>query len=349
MISLNKNSANNFHNLRDKPFLYKNLKNEMKNGFKIQNNNYLNNNKGEIIKEVKKYRLKVKNFEEIALNKKEINNYYLIGQFDRKFLILKNKISGNLLIFDQHAVHERVMYESLKSILFAKLKFEFNDLKKMNLKKESMKYKKRDLIPNFNDHCLKNSSYIDVNTEILFIKDLNKEYDFLFSKVYCRHSLKDPISLDIKLINLDFNFLSMKEFKKYSILNFEIERKRNTLIISKVPIVFNKILDKFESIELLLNIFNFFSEIFYCNNNIERDLNFDEIINENKLKVKNISFLVNFIFVKFLKTKACRSSIRFGDRLDFFISSKIIKHLFNCFNPFTCAHGRYNFFIIKKQ
>jgi DNA mismatch repair ATPase MutL len=50
-----------------------------------------------------------------SLEKSEISQLKLIGQFDKKFLILcvKNKI----VILDQHAIHERILYEFYSLLL----------------------------------------------------------------------------------------------------------------------------------------------------------------------------------------------------------------------------------------
>jgi DNA mismatch repair ATPase MutL len=69
-----------------------------------------------------------------CLEKSEISQLKLIGQFDKKFLILclKNKI----VILDQHAIHERILYEFYSLLL----KKEFLNLDTDETEKNLSKY-----------------------------------------------------------------------------------------------------------------------------------------------------------------------------------------------------------------
>ncbi len=46
------------------------------------------------------------------------------------------------------------------------------------------------------------------------------------------------------------------------------------------------------------------------------------------------------LYKEILKSKACRSSIMFGDKLEQEKCKELVKKLGNCKDPFRCAHGR---------
>lgn len=53
---------------------------------------------------------------EQRVTKQDMNNWQVIGQLDRKFILVCNRQTpskDNLLILDQHAVHERIQLEAL--------------------------------------------------------------------------------------------------------------------------------------------------------------------------------------------------------------------------------------------
>ena len=52
------------------------------------------------------------------LSKNELNEMKLIGQFDNKFVIMVRRKDNAIVIFDQHVVHERILYEFYSSLLF---------------------------------------------------------------------------------------------------------------------------------------------------------------------------------------------------------------------------------------
>lgn len=53
------------------------------------------------------------NKEVISFTKKIFDNIEVIGQLDKKFIITIKKGGNMLIVFDQHAVHERVRLEQL--------------------------------------------------------------------------------------------------------------------------------------------------------------------------------------------------------------------------------------------
>lgn len=49
----------------------------------------------------------------INLNRNLFENLEIIGQLDKKFIVAKDVEENMLLVFDQHAVHERIRLEKL--------------------------------------------------------------------------------------------------------------------------------------------------------------------------------------------------------------------------------------------
>ena len=48
-----------------------------------------------------------------------------------------------------------------------------------------------------------------------------------------------------------------------------------------------------------------------------------------------------------IKTKACHTAIRFGDKLTLGQCQSLIERLLKCKNPFRCAHSRFNVCILE--
>ncbi|VUZ47626.1 unnamed protein product, partial [Hymenolepis diminuta] len=56
-------------------------------------------------------------------------------------------------------------------------------------------------------------------------------------------------------------------------------------------------------------------------------------------QTEGITYL-NAAVTTILQMKACKSAIQFGDRLSRREQFELLKQLFQCFQPFHCAHGR---------
>lgn len=181
------------------------------------------------------------------LKKSDLSNLSLIGQFDKKFLIFYRLSDCSIIFFDQHAVHERVLYEYYQELLFNEF---------------------------FNDNKNKNCDYNEVK--------LN-----LFNDIYGKYNLKKPIEIKNKTFGIEikkFNdsFLFQKNLNKQNFLGFswEYSKKNDLLIFFAVPIIF----DKIHKIEVLLEIFgniiNNINDFMKCFKNKEKNVlkYFDNVI-----------------------------------------------------------------------
>ena len=247
--------------------------------------------------------IKLRKYIGAKLKSQEMINYYILGQFDGKFLLLKNKITKSIMILDQHAIHERILYES----------FTNNLLKTINP-----------------SHILyqQNNQYN------------MRKYEFLFKSAYSFHTLKKPIKLLIKSISIDnFDYLLIEG--NNNILNFHIFCDKNHIMILSAPIIFDNIILDEEAVELLLNILLNFNNIF---TKVRRSNSIEVVICNTSYYIDK--YILIDIFSKQIKSKACRNAIMFNDILDHDIMNEIFNQIQKCENPFICAHGRHNFFIL---
>jgi DNA mismatch repair ATPase MutL len=101
-----------------------------------------------------------------------------------------------------------------------------------------------------------------------------------------------------------------------------------------LPIIFDKLLGR----EIYLNIFKKLLE------------NFKYIVNYNnsEFSIKNDSLLLD-LFISIIKSKSCRDAVKFNEELDMVFIESLINNLGECMNPFLCAHGRHNFFILVEN
>jgi DNA mismatch repair ATPase MutL len=234
------------------------------------------------------------------LEKKIIKKLKIIGQFDKKFLICMNHDDNSIVIFDQHAVHERILYEFYSNLLL------------------------NELTPG-SEQCYKTIK------ENMVLKNL-------FQHVYSKCFLKSPIIFENhSLINNKTSILKFDPTQLNSLFHFEFYLKKNKIYLISVPIIFDKFFDK----EVYLEIF---SKLIM---NIGNILTFTET---GEIRVNETNkFLLLEIFMKITKSKGCRDAVKFNEDLE----SAFIKGLFytltNCSNPFLCAHGRHNFFIMAEK
>ena len=212
----------------------------------------------------------------------------VIGQFDKKFIITMNLKDNNIILFDQHAIHERILYELYSKLLLTEI-----------------------------EHQILNKNFISENK-------------YIFKNVFSKFTLKKPITLKIKL-DKAMNFLQ----DSYSLFNFyfkinSFEHDNLIITLISVPIILDRILDEETLVnEMMEKLFRY------------------RLINE-VIDGKKIQFYLKDIFLDVIKSKACRNALKFNDIISFEKMKSLIINLKNCKNPFICAHGRHNFYIIKK-
>ncbi len=246
-----------------------------------------------------------------TLKKSDLINLYLIGQFDKKFCVFYRETDKSIIFFDQHAVHERILYEYYQELLLNEF---FNGSDTMN----------------------KTQYNLSLNMNV----NKNKTNDIklnLFIDIYGKYLLKNN-KFTVKANKFNINMELFRKSVLYNnncniqtFLNFTwAYSPRNDMItFYTVPIIF----DKIHKIEVLIDIF---SNII---NNIENYWNW--FIN----KKRNI--LEPFDSV--IKSKACRNAVKFNDELENKFMKNMIYELSFCKNPFLCAHGRHNYFIKYKK
>ena len=106
-----------------------------------------------------------------TLNKLDLMNLSLIGQFDTKFCVFFREKDKSIIFFDQHAVHERILYEYYQELLLNEFYENYKDIN------EDQKIKSNDIKLNlfkdiFGKYILKkniNLLYIQKNL-ILILK-----------------------------------------------------------------------------------------------------------------------------------------------------------------------------------
>lgn len=225
------------------------------------------------------------------LHKNEIHSLNLIGQFDHKFLILLRPHDNSILILDQHAIHERILYEYYSDLLYSELYSQtkqYNQLSNNNVK-------------------------------------LN-----LFEVIYGKFNLKQKIRFKADLFHINLSNFASKftSSKIHNLFYFTFSFDENGYItLYSVPIIF----DKIHKCESLLSIFA----------NLINNLNY--YIEQYTHKTKQFLSL----FDSKIRSKACRNAIKFNDVLDNEYMKTLIKCMSECKNPFLCAHGRHNFFLIN--
>ena len=160
-----------------------------------------------------------------SLTKSDLINLSLIGQFDKKFCVFYRDIDKSIIFFDQHGVHERILYEYYQELLLNEFFFssKTNNNELYNLRANDIK--------------------------------LN-----LFNDIFGKYLLKNNIfSINIKKYNINieaFNnsFLYNKNSRIQTFFNFTwlYSSKNDIIIFYSVPIIF----DKIHKIEVLLEIFS---------------------------------------------------------------------------------------------
>ena len=160
-----------------------------------------------------------------TLNKIDLINLSLIGQFDKKFCVFFREKDKSIIFFDQHAVHERILYEYYQELLLNEFYENFNDIN---------------------------------NEEKIKPNDIKLN---LFKDIFGKYQLKNkkfgvnPKKFNINIENFNKSFLFNNNNKIQTIFNFTwiFSKKANLIIFYTVPIIF----DKIHKIEVLMDIFSY--------------------------------------------------------------------------------------------
>ena len=160
-----------------------------------------------------------------TLNKLDLMDLSLIGQFDKKFCVFFREKDKSIIFFDQHAVHERILYEYYQELLLNEFYENFNDIN------NEEKIKPNDI-------------------KLNLFKDIFGKYQLKKNK-FAVH----PKKFDINIENFNKSFLFNKNNKIQNIFNFTwvYSKKTDLIIFYTVPIIF----DKVHKIEVLMEIFSY--------------------------------------------------------------------------------------------
>lgn len=242
-------------------------------------------------------KINLKNFS-VFLSKDLLKNMKVIGQFDKKFLLMINFNTNTLVIFDQHAIHERILYEFYSDLLFKNL-----------LPIESAEQKSTKInLSKFN----------------------------LLESVFSKQILKYPLEVEkSQIINSEISLFNANTIN--NLFHFEFRFFKNKIIFYSVPIILDRILDKEEYLDIFRKILLNLEVLIYFNKDGKYTLN-----------TNNIKLILIFLRDT-IKSRACRDSVKFNEELDNVFIESLLDNLVECKNPFLCAHGRHNFYIINDK
>ena len=166
-----------------------------------------------------------------SLSKLDLSNLSLIGQFDKKFCVFFRDKDKSIIFFDQHAVHERILYEFYEELLL------------------------NEFYPNC-DNVNANNKVNSNDVKLNLFKDIFGKYQLKKNK-FAIH----PKKFNINIETFNSCFLYNKNNKIQTIFNYTwiYSKKSDLIIFYTVPIIF----DKIHKIQVLMEIFS------YIINNIE--------------------------------------------------------------------------------
>ena len=170
--------------------------------------------------------LAIINDSKYSLTKTDLKNLSLIGQFDKKFCLFFRENDKSIIFFDQHAVHERILYEYYQELL-------------LNAFFESSESNNNNQINNIKPNDVKLNLFTDIYGKYLL---KNNQFS-INAKKY---------DINIKLFNN--SFLYNKNCIIQTLFNYawSYSSKNDILIFYSVPIIF----DKIHKIEVLIEIFS---------------------------------------------------------------------------------------------
>lgn len=164
-----------------------------------------------------------------SLKKSDLSNLSLIGQFDNKFCVFFRESDKSIIFFDQHAVHERILYEFYQELLLNEF---FNNSNNINNEIKTNDVKLNLFNDIYGKYLLKNNKF-SINANKYFINMSIFNNSFLYNKFSHIQTL--------------FNF------------SWTYSTKNDIITFYSVPIIF----DKIHKIEVLIQIFS------YIINNVE--------------------------------------------------------------------------------
>ena len=173
--------------------------------------------------------LSIVNNSKYSLEKSDLSNLSLIGQFDNKFCVFFRETDKSIIFFDQHAVHERILYEFYQELLLNEF---FNNSNNINNEIKTNDVKLNLFNDIYGKYLLKNNKFsINANKYSINMSIFNNS--FLYNK---------------------FSFIQ-------TLLNFSwtYSTKNDIITFYSVPII----LDKIHKMEVLIQIFS------YIINNVE--------------------------------------------------------------------------------
>lgn len=157
-------------------------------------------------------KIKKKTYVQSEFKKDMIRNLKAIQQFDKKFLISLDKITNNIFIFDQHAIHERILFEHYYSVFLKYIS--------LNI----------DLILKFE----KNAKFVNN------IKDENEEYQL---KIFSNNNFNNDIKDTFKKESTNHNSCVVKSilhnFNYYSTAGDKNNRQKNNFTLREFQQLIN--------------------------------------------------------------------------------------------------------------
>ncbi|MBW0491146.1 hypothetical protein O181_030861 [Austropuccinia psidii MF-1] len=239
---------------------------------------------------------------EIDLSKLSESKYRLIGQLDRKFLIVK--LDPDLIVaFDQHAVHERIRVERyLKEFCQGNFKMKRLDAK-FRPQEEPMRKEGVPMIIN----------QIEYDAFCRF-QDLFLRWGFVYR--FCKPGM--------------------------NLVNQEEEDELLQIFVIAVPeLIWCRIVaDGFEMMgKVLRGCLSFFEARTRDGLNQKSSIDEESLQLAQEDWFKSCKDCPT-ILIDLLNSKACRGSIMFGDKLTATEMKKLLKRLGKTKKPFQCAHDR---------
>ena len=203
----------------------------------------------------------------------DLKNLKIIGQFDKKLIVTLRVTDKSIIFFDQHAVHERILYEFYSKLIF-------NSLFEINKKIDNNEIKNNIFENIYEKFFLKNPISIKSNEYMIDMKQFMKFFN-------CNNNIKHNLLFFI--FSYDFN-LDIIVFYSVPIILDKVHKFEKLInifriLINKLEEYINLINDKNEKI---LELFDEFIKNKACRNAFK----FNDILNKDILNL-----LINELFL----------------------------------------------------